>query len=99
MRPAIAEAASSALRLSVLTWYICTMSMSPLRRWRDRAGLTQEEAAARAGCSQPTISLIEAGTDTSLALLRRLIAVYDVPTEEAGEILRQSSSPDLQGAA
>jgi transcriptional regulator with XRE-family HTH domain len=43
-----------------------------LRGRREAAGLTQAQLAALSGVSQPTISAIESGKDTSTATLRKL---------------------------
>jgi transcriptional regulator with XRE-family HTH domain len=38
------------------------MELSRLRAWRLRRALTQEELAARAGLSKPTVNRVERGT-------------------------------------
>jgi transcriptional regulator with XRE-family HTH domain len=46
-----------------------------IREARRRAGLTQQELAARSGTSQPTLSTYESGRkDPSVATLERLLA-------------------------
>jgi transcriptional regulator with XRE-family HTH domain len=65
-----------------------------LRRLRDAATLTGEEAAARLGWSPSKISRIETGqTAASLADLRRLLDLYDVTGtgRERLEVLGQSA--------
>jgi transcriptional regulator with XRE-family HTH domain len=65
-----------------------------LRRLRDAATLTGEEAAARLGWSPSKISRIETGqTAASPADLRRLLDLYDVwgTTRERLELLGQSA--------
>jgi transcriptional regulator with XRE-family HTH domain len=58
-----------------------------LRRWRLSAGLRQEEAAARAGVSQSTISAAEGGI-YSAQLLLQLVALYrPEPGDLAAEML------------
>jgi transcriptional regulator with XRE-family HTH domain len=56
-----------------------------LRRWRERAGLTQAQAAEQIGVIQSTISFWENERNSvPLDELRRLVALYGVPVEEAG---------------
>lgn len=47
---------------------------SPIRTARERAGLTQEEAAHRAGISWPTWQRAESGATVPIRLTRRAIA-------------------------
>jgi transcriptional regulator with XRE-family HTH domain len=63
--------------------------MPTLRDYRLAAGLTQQEAAAAAGCTQGMISRIEGGEPASIPLLRRLGDAYSLPREAAVSILRQ----------
>lgn len=66
-----------------------------LRRMRDAATLTGEEAAARLGWSASKISRIETGqTPASLADLRRLLDVYEVfgSQRERLELLVESAA-------
>jgi transcriptional regulator with XRE-family HTH domain len=55
-----------------------------LKQAREAADLTQEELASRAGVGQPYIALLEAGKkkNPSLAVLKRLAKVLDVPITE-----------------
>ena len=65
-----------------------------LRRLRDAATLTGEEAAGRLGWSPSKISRIETGqTAPSPADLRRLLDLYEVAGTQRGrlESLRQSA--------
>lgn len=56
-----------------------------LRRWRENAGLTQAQAAESVGVIQSTISFWESGRNPiPLDELRRLVALYGVPADEAG---------------
>lgn len=58
-----------------------------LRRWRRASGLTQVEAAEKAGISQSAVSCAEYGT-YSAGLLLDLIQLYRPdPDELAAEIL------------
>jgi transcriptional regulator with XRE-family HTH domain len=51
-----------------------------LRAAREAAGLTQEQLASRARCTQPTISALERGHyEPSLPVLRRLAQALGVP--------------------
>jgi len=51
---------------------------NPVRSLRLQAGLTQEELAARAGTSQPTIAAYEASVKSpTLATLKRMAAALD----------------------
>lgn len=44
--------------------------MLQVRKLREAAGLTQAQLAEKAGCTQPTISGIENGSDTTTTTLR-----------------------------
>ncbi|HUS61600.1 MAG TPA: helix-turn-helix transcriptional regulator [Acidimicrobiales bacterium] len=58
-----------------------------LRQARMRAGLSQAEVAARAGTSQPAISMYESGArEPTVATLRRLV-------EASGARLRLDAVP------
>lgn len=49
-----------------------------LRDWREAEGLTQEQAAARIGISQGTLSRYESGKqEPSMATVRRIKAATD----------------------
>jgi transcriptional regulator with XRE-family HTH domain len=50
-----------------------------LRRLRERRLLSQEELAAKAGLSRPTVSRIERGMDARPATIRRLAKALRVP--------------------
>jgi len=51
-------------------------SERPVRRLRKELGLTQEQLAAKVGCSQPTIFGIESGRDQPS--LKLALAIADV---------------------
>lgn len=65
-----------------------------VRSFRRRAGLTQEEAAQRAGMSTASLRDLEQGRVSSPRprTLRRLAAAFDLSDVEAGELLRVSRS-------
>lgn len=84
--PALADKRAPSVRARQLA--------AELRRLRDAATLTGEEAAARLGWSPSKISRIETGqTAASLADLRRLLDLYDVTGtgRERLEVLGQSA--------
>ena len=63
-----------------------------LRRYRERAGLTQEAVAAAIESTQTTISLAETGgRGVGLALLRRMAGAYAMTEAEVGEVVMLAS--------
>jgi transcriptional regulator with XRE-family HTH domain len=65
---------------------------NPVRSLRLQAGLTQEEMAARAGTSQPTIAAYEAGVKSpTLATLKRMAAAlgFDMAVSFMPELTRE----------
>ena len=65
------------------------------RAWRQRSGLTQAEAAGLVGVSQPQLSAIERGGNTSVRIARGLVAAYGVSMAEAGRALtRPALAPE-----
>ena len=61
---------------------------SPLRRLRHRAGLSQSVVAERIGHSRHALGGWERGAEPPLVALRRLAAVYGVPTEVVARAAR-----------
>jgi transcriptional regulator with XRE-family HTH domain len=57
-------------------------SGSPVRAARERAGLTREKLAVRAGISSSTLYLAERAGLVSEATLSKLAAVLGVPAED-----------------
>jgi transcriptional regulator with XRE-family HTH domain len=57
------------------------MEKNAIRKAREAAGLTQEQAAYRSGLSLRTIQNLEAGSDVRLRTLRKLAATYDTSVE------------------
>jgi transcriptional regulator with XRE-family HTH domain len=55
--------------------------MTPLRRERTRAGLSQVALAARAGCALSTVSLAERGGRLSRSMAKRLATALSVSAE------------------
>ena len=56
---------------------------NPLRVWREHAGLSQTDLAARAGTKQSLISEIEAGRKTgSVETLRALATAWNVDLDD-----------------
>jgi transcriptional regulator with XRE-family HTH domain len=59
-----------------------------LRRWRERAGMTQSQVASRLGVIQTTISYWEVGRNgVPTAQLATLAAMYGVSGDELGAAL------------
>lgn len=59
-----------------------------LRRYRERAGLTQEAAAASIDSAQTSISLAETGgRGVGVALLRKMAGAYGMSEAEVGEVV------------
>ncbi|QUQ68638.1 ATP-binding protein [Kutzneria sp. CA-103260] len=76
---------------------------SPIRRFRLRAGLTQEEVADRSGLSVRTIRGLESGKQRNpqLASLRQLAAAMSLDPAESDELLAELGviSPTPSGPA
>ena len=68
---------------------------SPVRRFRLRAGLTQEELAERAELSVRTIRVLESGkrSNPQLGSLRRLAAAMSLDPEESDELINGLGAP------
>lgn len=62
-----------------------------LREMREAAGLTQEQAAERAGLSQPSISSIELGRVPSpgIETVMKLSSAYQQPVESVIAAIRE----------
>jgi transcriptional regulator with XRE-family HTH domain len=58
------------------------LAVSPLRRERLRAGLSQLSLATQAGCSLSTVSLAERGAGLSTAMAERLANVLGCTVED-----------------
>jgi DNA-binding XRE family transcriptional regulator len=56
---------------------------NPLRVWRERRGLTQQELAKRAGISKPYLSQLETGKRVGATkILRKLAAALDLTLDD-----------------
>lgn len=53
--------------------------LTTVREARERAGLTQQALAHRAGISLRTLARIEAGADCNVGTLARIASALDVP--------------------
>ncbi|WP_197084845.1 ATP-binding protein [Saccharothrix sp. ST-888] len=71
-----------------------------LRRYRLRAGLTQEELAERSGVSAHAISVLEAGRRSPrLSSVSRLAAGLGLEPVERGQLIAAVGGPDAPAAA
>lgn len=68
---------------------------SPLRRLRHRTGLSQSVVAERIGHSRHALGGWERGAEPPLVAVRRLAAVYGVPTEAVARAARVQPPPLL----
>lgn len=67
-----------------------------LRELRERAGLTQQELAERAGTSQVTVWRLESGSSRRIEfdLLDRLARALGVRADELGALFERTRSKD-----
>ena len=56
--------------------------MRELVNWRKRKGLTQVKLAELLGCDQSTVSAIERGARPSVELLRKIVEVLEVESDD-----------------
>lgn len=73
--------------------------MNHLQSIRVKAGLTQKELAIAAGCTQPTISAIEAGSQPSIGLARSIVSALNASPADIACSLDDVFPPAKEQAA